>query len=75
VVVDGRDMISLTSSWGSALAITTAVPEALPAGTGDRDDRRGRPAMVVRRRPAPDGTVELGPSDDLHPSGRLDIYL
>lgn len=69
-------MISLTSTWGSALAITTATSEpAATSSTGERDRRRGRPAVVVRRLPGPDGEVDLGPSDDRHPAGRLDIYL
>ncbi|WP_328291954.1 hypothetical protein OG218_04250 [Kineococcus sp. NBC_00420] len=69
-------MISLTSTWGSALAITTApVEPAATSAAGERDQRRGRPAMVVRRLPATEDEIDLGPSDDLHPAGRLDIYL
>lgn len=69
-------MISLTSTWGSALAITTATPEpAATSAAGERDQRRGRPAMVVRRLTATEDEIDLGPSDDLHPAGRLDIYL
>jgi hypothetical protein len=69
-------MIRHTSTRGSALAITTAPVEPVATSSaGERDRRRERPAMVVRRLPATEDGVDLGPSDDLHPAGRLDIYL
>jgi len=70
-------MISLSSTtWGSAQVISTPAPSETSTAA-DRDDReqRRRPAMVIRRRPTPDATVEVGPADPLHPSGRIDIYL
>ncbi|GAA0316867.1 hypothetical protein [Kineococcus aurantiacus] len=65
-------MISLESAtWGSQ-AVTTPAPASAHA-PADRERRR-RPALVIRRPTARDA-VEVGPADDLHPAGRVDIYL
>ncbi|MEW1958766.1 hypothetical protein [Kineococcus sp. NPDC059986] len=71
-------MISLESAtWGSQAVTTPAAPvSGRPASgdTPDRERRRGRPAMVIRR-PTADDEVEVGPADVEHPASRVDIYL